>query len=263
MQRAHPCGCGADCRGPCCPSRRRGSSPRVRGRLTDGQAKIKQKGLIPAGAGQTRHVSRPRRRRRAHPRGCGADFALICFAPLAVGSSPRVRGRRNEPDSASNPQGLIPAGAGQTARRSLTSATTRAYPRGCGADGAQKPYIRYDEGLSPRVRGRLHVEQHGQDRDRLIPAGAGQTRRTRPSRSRMTAHPRGCGADGVRLDQRRGHEGSSPRVRGRPGHGRALRHRLGLIPAGAGQTSAPRRSTAASTAHPRGCGADWTVSRSG
>ena len=49
----------------------------------------------------------------------------------------------------------------------------------------------------------------------LIPAGAGQMTVEGLAGEVDGAHPRGCGADGVTISQKRLEEGSSPRVRGR------------------------------------------------
>ena len=87
-------GCGADFTATTVKPGNWGSSPRVRGRLGTPFSVGLLPGLIPAGAGQTGLRTCIPRRRRAHPRGCGADS---CWR------LPRV-----ERD------GLIPAGAGQT-----------------------------------------------------------------------------------------------------------------------------------------------------
>ena len=50
--------------------------------------------------------------------------------------------------------------------------------------------------------------------------------------------------------------GSSPRVRGRPQHSPVPHLRMGLIPAGAGQTCNSDSRESTRRAHPRGCGAD-------
>ena len=90
---AHPRGCGADRTRPRSRWFRRGSSPRVRGRLTTIGEMEDAIGLIPAGAGQTGTRRRPGRRWRAHPRGCGADANVLDWTQRFAGSSPRVRGR--------------------------------------------------------------------------------------------------------------------------------------------------------------------------
>ena len=111
-----------------------------------------------------------------------------------------------------------------------------AHPRGCGADVFVGGFAHELVGSSPRVRGRHPKVPLPHQRIGLIPAGAGQTRVSRPGKHQARAHPRGCGAD-VPLTWGRK---ASP----------------GLIPAGAGQTGYCGLSLLLRWAHPRGCGAD-------
>ena len=90
---AHPRGCGADTLRRLLAAFLHGSSPRVRGRC---RSLFPERGhcrLIPAGAGQIQRFCSALTRRRAHPRGCGADWVRRQRACRHVGSSPRVRGR--------------------------------------------------------------------------------------------------------------------------------------------------------------------------
>ena len=173
----------------------RGSSPRVRGRRTRGRC-------------------RPGRG-RAHPRGCGADTTAFTSHGAAAGSSPRVRGRLSLQISQLLLIRLIPAGAGQTVLIGVYEMSSRAHPRGCGADcGARASPVTH-MGSSPRVRGRLGRNQSGKDEIGLIPAGAGQTPCLVRCRTSPRAHPRGCGADTMTSRAGAWWWGSSPRVRGR------------------------------------------------
>ena len=237
---AHPRGCGADLDDRGDLQRPDGSSPRVRGRPAHAPTRWRGRGLIPAGAGQTPCTCSFARCTRAHPRGCGADAPGGLPAPALLGSSPRVRGRPTSNRLSHPLDGLIPAGAGQTAPARLASASHAAHPRGCGADIAQQVDVIDQQGSSPRVRGR--------------PSGL-------PAVSQMRrAHPRGCGADAVVISASLGALGSSPRVRGRQESRRFSEESHGLIPAGAGQTNPNTPAPTSKPAHPRGCGADdsWT-----
>ena len=172
---AHPRGCGADWRGPTMRRTGSGSSPRVRGRPPRAAHFKVHTGLIPAGAGQTCASSSHAAGESAHPRGCGADSSLVSAISSPLGSSPRVRGRRDEDPDCRDGCGLIPAGAGQTPALWWTTTHSTAHPRGCGADSNAVGKTAHWQGSSPRVRGRLvprttHGVPHG-----LIPAGAGQT----------------------------------------------------------------------------------------
>ena len=177
-------------------------------------------GLIPAGAGQTSPRGSPRPGGWAHPRGCGADPTTVTPYGMAMGSSPRVRGRLGESAGPVRLLRLIPAGAGQTFLSSARFGCSRAHPRGCGADSFLFALICFAPGSSPRVRGRLNEQGLAAATRRLIPAGAGQTAFFKFLVCSSRAHPRGCGADVA---------GFRPEL-----------HHAGLIPAGAGQTASFR-----------------------
>ena len=215
-----------------------GSSPRVRGRPEGGFRGVRESGLIPAGAGQTKNRQTQAVKAAAHPRGCGADGSRSRVRRVSGGSSPRVRGRHCRLLIGRWFRGLIPAGAGQTARWITEPGVVTAHPRGCGADvtsGAATPGV---SGSSPRVRGRHPSFSAYFEFSGLIPAGAGQTVPSRYGCPANPAHPRGCGADCTIKTCAIAVLGSSPRVRGRRFQLRLHSFRSGLIPAGAGQTAA-------------------------
>ena len=136
---AHPRECGAD---TCMAQPRliwRGSSPRVRGRLSHQTRGSHRPGLIPASAGQTPHNVHRMGQRGAHPRECGADCASRPPPGLVVGSSPRVRGRPYRWHDDHHRRGLIPASAGQTPSSGRCAQNAGAHPRECGADRRLRP----------------------------------------------------------------------------------------------------------------------------
>jgi len=119
----------------------------------------------------------------------------------------------------------------------------RAHPRVCGADVFAVVFRDCGLGSSPRVRGR---------RPKRAPALAS-----------LGAHPRVCGADMRAAADWLRDKGSSPRVRGRLLRLLHLRHKLGLIPACAGQTHCLAHLPFLAGAHPRVCGADLRIHRRG
>ena len=235
---------------------RKGSSPRVRGRLRANGEGWETEGLIPAGAGQTTEQWFRSLTLWAHPRGCGADEVCPPQLVPGAGSSPRVRGRQCGNSAGPAPVGLIPAGAGQTLVNTVFAVSPRAHPRGCGADTRRETVCPRYAGSSPRVRGRPNLLEFDGDAIGLIPAGAGQTPSAKRAGERARAHPRGCGADAGEPSARQVGVGSSPRVRGRLAQPRHHGVRRRLIPAGAGQTPSAKRAGERARAHPRGCGAD-------
>ncbi len=69
--RAHPRGCGERAEGRPLLTWREGSSPRVRGAVSQGGYPVNADGLIPAGAGSGPRAPSAACRSGAHPRGCG------------------------------------------------------------------------------------------------------------------------------------------------------------------------------------------------
>ena len=154
-----------------------------------------ERGLIPAGAGQTRWLMCRCGRGGAHPRRCGADINARIDARPALGSSPQVRGRRRC----------------VACRR----ARTWAHPRRCGADTVMRTPYSDPRGSSPQVRGRRCPVAGALAGGGLIPAGAGQTPPPDAPHAGMWAHPRRCGADRSNARAASPPVGSSPQVRGR------------------------------------------------
>ncbi len=155
-----------------------------------------------------------------------------------AGSSPRVRGLTT---------GASPA-----------PAPCRDHPRGCGAHTLSCVCTESKRGSSPRVRGSpsdVDITAHLLG---IIPAGAGLTRRSAEQVPRSRDHPRGCGAHRSNLSRRPPCRGSSPRVRGSLHLSACLVSFFGIIPAGAGLTSAELQTTLGCGDHPRGCGAHLT-----
>ena len=191
-----------------------GSSPRVRGSPISNTRPAYNLGIIPAGAGLTDDHFIDTPKNRDHPRGCGAHCPSKRSTHPALGSSPRVRGSHTSIRVAGRYRGIIPAGAGLTARSITATTSSRDHPRGCGAHfKADKGYYR-KMGSSPRVRGSQLAQRKAQMRDGIIPAGAGLTAAALKDRWRIWDHPRGCGAHTFCNFFSRPLMGSSPRVRG-------------------------------------------------
>ena len=72
---------------------------------------------------------------------------------------------------------LIPAWAGKTRETAFLTGATTAHPRVGGENQAAAIEEQKAKGSSPRGRGKLLVTYAGEDRNRLIPAWAGKTRR--------------------------------------------------------------------------------------
>ena len=214
--RDHPRGCGAHMTDDGEEMKWSGSSPRVRGspvRLAPG---CPVPGIIPAGAGLTRITRRKRPSIGDHPRGCGAHKYGVPVARLIEGSSPRVRGSRLYAMAGSSRRGIIPAGAGLTARHHEGKSFYRDHPRGCGAHRIASISRMFGRGSSPRVRGSPPRHGAGRGVPGIIPAGAGLTGEEDGIGLTCLDHPRGCGAHLQKNSMHSILRGSSPRVRGSP-----------------------------------------------
>ena len=234
----HPRACGANKYTSSAFSPVPGSSPRVRGKRVPGTRPPVFVRSIPAHAGQT--VS-PRIQTTCpsdHPRACGANIEHLERQQRKYGSSPRVRGKLFLPFFACAGIRIIPARAGQTARRSTRRRTSPDHPRACGANQEVLVLRASFLGSSPRVRGKHDCQTSRRSGYRIIPARAGQTRRGVRVSSTSPDHPRACGANSCSLSRLSSTSGSSPRVRGKPWRAVCLHGRYRIIPARAGQTSA-------------------------
>ena len=110
----HPRACGANARRRDCRRAIYGSSPRMRGKPEHRHPGHGHRRIIPAHAGQTSpHAIMPPRS-TDHPRACGANYNGTYSTLDDLGSSPRMRGKRQADRRGRGPDRIIPAHAGQT-----------------------------------------------------------------------------------------------------------------------------------------------------
>ena len=167
-----------------------GSSPQARGtqewtQIVSGVAR-----LIPAGAGNTDEVGGALIAIAAHPRRRGehSDQRLHCGA--GTGSSPQARGTHPECPRRSPLRRLIPAGAGNTGWQIAEHRSHPAHPRRRGEHTAALDASVQSTGSSPQARGTRAGQACHELRQRLIPAGAGNTATMPGSTWTPSAHPR-------------------------------------------------------------------------
>ena len=126
-----------------------------------------------------------------------------------------MRGKRRIVDTRHNRLRIIPAHAGQTKSKRVRAFSMPDHPRACGANSCDAASGRIVTGSSPRMRGKHGHLVRRNDRDRIIPAHAGQTDLSSRIGGRDQDHPRACGANyriSVAVLYR---HGSSPRMRGK------------------------------------------------
>ena len=161
----------------------------------------------------------------------------------ARGSSPRGRGKLLLGIVALRIVRLIPAWAGKTSPGACRSSPRPAHPRVGGENTSGKHLWGTWLGSSPRGRGKLGVTVRNEGGERLIPAWAGKTSHIADPSAACAAHPR-VGGENAWIDvvpSFRG--GSSPRGRGKRVPRGARQGPLRLIPARAGKTIGPSRTS--------------------
>ena len=131
-RQAHPRACGENNQPTNTNTPHRGSSPRMRGKLSNVFTGIKNVRLIPAHAGKTKRSASRRHEIRAHPRACGENKISFGVQALKLGSSPRMRGKQRPGERRDGQPRLIPAHAGKTGSHWRAHASRRAHPRACG-----------------------------------------------------------------------------------------------------------------------------------
>ena len=208
-------------------------------------------GIIPAHAGFTEAMRRTRTSPGDHPRTRGVYVGVPASTTRAAGSSPHTRGLRRLGVGVGTQPGIIPAHAGFTRRRPCRPRTGADHPRTRGVYPFVHTVLPHHPGSSPHTRG-LHLNLDGvTERSGIIPAHAGFTSVTPPSRWSSGDHPRTRGVyapEGLEPPTRRG---SSPHTRGlRPTRPTASRLE-GIIPAHAGFTRPGVAAVGRRPDHPR------------
>ena len=255
----HPRGCGERPPKSAVAFAKCGSSPRVRGTLTNSVSHSALNRFIPAGAGNATNAPPAANDLTVHPRGCGERAGKTYKGKSRDGSSPRVRGTRRAWRRGRTKRRFIPAGAGNAPEPLPRRRIRAVHPRGCGERRIGEQPGRGVRGSSPRVRGTRRENVQGKIARRFIPAGAGNASNlSRPSRS-STVHPRGCGERGNPALGYHDSFGSSPRVRGTRWTGPCGGTDERFIPAGAGNAPGLSRAGKSRSVHPRGCGERTSV----
>ena len=194
--RDHPRGCGENSARHCQQRVRKGSPPRMRGKLI----------LIPCV--QPRGMD--------HPRGCGENASCLSYTR--------------------NRKGITPADAGKTFIKWGLRHTIRDHPRGCGENSCACRVWDTDGGSPPRMRGKRCVRLPLCALRRITPADAGKTPVIIYAYISAWDHPRGCGENLGRGAKPNAPAGSPPRMRGKLKNLLDAFEGDGITPADAGKT---------------------------
>ena len=228
-----------------------GSSPLARGTRPNLRTDLPCQGIIPACAGNTSMRRMIRLGSRDHPRLRGEHSTPSLTMLSWWGSSPLARGTHDGVEREDGEDGIIPACAGNTRRRTPSSSPDGDHPRLRGEHAATGLFYESEGGSSPLARGTRDDAVRGTDATGIIPACAGNTPSSEPPLRGLQDHPRLRGEHAQQEDPRGPCGGSSPLARG------TLRQRLeciaipGIIPACAGNTNMSCARTDREQDHPR------------
>ena len=178
---------------------------------------------------------------------------------LGSGSSPRLRGTFELDAVLQVLERFIPAPAGNMLDLFGCVEAFTVHPRACGEHCTCSPRTDLFYGSSPRLRGTYRAIDVREQRERFIPAPAGNILPIQRTQTKTTVHPRACGEhepSGLSV----GHgSGSSPRLRGTCRLTDCAAHRYRFIPAPAGNIVCTSGSAKSVPVHPRACGEHTAV----
>ena len=175
-RRDHPRACGENPEKATPCSCRRGSPPRVRGKLRPSRSCKHSLRITPARAGKTLPSTPSSAAASDHPRACGENLRALVSMCSRMGSPPRVRGKLHGRQRRGQGWGITPARAGKTSRLYDGAKTRRDHPRACGENYRTGEGISRAEGSPPRVRGKPHERLRHDRPGGITPARAGKTR---------------------------------------------------------------------------------------
>ena len=191
-----------------------GSSPLSRGIPMRTARTSSRYGIIPALAGNTWCWRATAGSVRDHPRSRGEYPPRAGYPPGWNGSSPLSRGIRALPAPTGRAAGIIPALAGNTPSSRPVRPASRDHPRSRGEYISTSLAEDYRAGSSPLSRGILRPRLLYQIPRGIIPALAGNTRRSFGSIRRLPDHPRSRGEYFQNPGRTSTSSGSSPLSRG-------------------------------------------------
>ena len=170
-----------------------GSPPRMRGKQYKNRRFKVINRITPAHAGKTPSCTTFAPLVQDHPRACGENQPSASISEYAMGSPPRMRGKRCLPAVFEEVVRITPAHAGKTAFGRFRPALAKDHPRACGENSVALWAWRGLAGSPPRMRGKHRRSADEIAEDRITPAHAGKTPSIRHPAGAGRDHPRACG----------------------------------------------------------------------
>ena len=178
------------------------------------------------------------------------------------GPSPLARGKPSCGENKYRPTGTIPARAGETWRALTSPKPRRDHPRSRGGNPSVLSLPSLFRGPSPLARGKRNWLSISRSMAGTIPARAGETGQQRGLSKQRGDHPRSRGGNDEGARASSAAPGPSPLARGKLAFLPCCTHRLGTIPARAGETLGLAGSFMAVGDHPRSRGGNLSWPRS-
>ena len=194
---------------------RRGSPPRVRGKVSCHCWITPQLGITPACAGKSLTIPKLTTRSWDHPRVCGEKSRVCPRSDPGTGSPPRVRGKARGCLRRPVSQRITPACAGKSVLFNIYQVIAEDHPRVCGEKARTLIVQDEPQGSPPRVRGKAALWRVSRPLFRITPACAGKSAKAERTSRCSWDHPRVCGEKDLVSRQLHFSTGSPPRVRGK------------------------------------------------
>ena len=156
----------------------RGSPPRARGEVSQGNGRVVGGGITPACAGRSISDIIYIRCNRDHPRVRGEKALELLGKHLGMGSPPRARGEVEERKAELTAIGITPACAGRSESPAAVLKFSRDHPRVRGEKYCQPPAAPSYRGSPPRARGEGVSQLEQLIALRITPACAGRSLRS-------------------------------------------------------------------------------------
>ena len=150
----HPRVCGEKLVVKLPPLTKRGSPPRMRGKVCKNCTSFLHFRITPAYAGKSLSPSNRLARQMDHPRVCGEKPEASSSTLRVTGSPPRMRGKANQIIGTLQQKGITPAYAGKSCCLSRKACPAWDHPRVCGEKFTSADVARSSIGSPPRMRGK-------------------------------------------------------------------------------------------------------------
>ena len=155
-------------------------------------------GITPAYAGKSANTIADMPGDWDHPRACGEKGRQAWEKPVQRGSSPRMRGKVQQPQQRGSAPGITPAHAGKSCHVNKAGTRCKDHPRVCGEKSSSHRASSPVLGSPPRMRGKGFYHKVLRFHQGITPAYAGKSCSSRRCCGCCWDHPRACGEKGQR-----------------------------------------------------------------